>query len=330
MTAVVDNEGITCRSAPTCALCSAPGTVLYSGQRDPLFGSPGIWSSRRCSNPACGVIWLDPMPEPDSISALYTTYHTHQPNEDTEGPLAPIPYTPPPNSVVKKIIGAVMPWWRHYVQTGLSYFAGATPGLMLDVGCGAGAFMREAIGAGWNVVGIDFDEQAVAVARRVQGAEVHVMDVFDSSLDDRKFNGIMLDNVIEHLPDTGRVMARCAALLAPGGRLVMITPNADALCHDLFREDWRGLETPRHLCIFSGPALQRAARENGFPTAHAFCSRHPMDQAFMVRASSTIAQTRGKVVPAIDMHDLEKKHRRAWWRGKTRGEFLILVAHKPG
>ena len=304
--------------------------MLYSNQRDPLFGSPGIWSSRRCSNSACGVIWLDPMPEPDSIGALYTSYHTHTSAEEGERALPPIPYTRPKFAFAKRVVATLMPWWRHFVETGGDFFDGVKPGLMLDVGCGAGYFLRKAVGAGWRVVGIDFDEQAVSVARRVPGAEVHVMDLYDPSLDERRFNGIMLNNVIEHLPQTERVMARCAELLAPGGRLVMITPNADALCHDVYKEEWRGMETPRHLCIFTAPALQRAARDNGFPTAHAFCSRYPADQDFMVRTSSAIAQTRGKDIPAVDLGDLAKKHRRAWWRGQSRGEFLVLVANKSG
>lgn len=329
MSAPIDNEGVACRAAPGCILCSSPGVPLYSGQRDPLFGSPGIWSTRRCSDPRCAVMWIDPMPEPDSIGALYKGYHTHSASEAGDGPLNPIPYPARSKPLARRALATLMPWWRHHIETDRDFFEGVTPGRMLDVGCGAGSFLRRAAGGGWAATGIDFDAQAIAVAKRVTGAEAHVMDLFDGQLDDRRFEGIMFDNVIEHLPDTARVMARCAELLAPGGRLVMITPNAEALCHDVFKADWRGLETPRHLCIFTGRALQRLARRNGLPGARAFCSRFAADQGFMIDASSEIARLRGNPVPLVDRAGLARRHRREWWRGRTRGEFLVLVANKP-
>lgn len=324
---MIDNAGVLSRTAPLCPLCGAEGDILYRDLRDSVFNSPGVWSLRRCTSENCGTAWIDPMPLPESLGKLYETYHTHGDQAEADRtPLEPVPFTPR-FPAAKRLLAALLPWWRHRFQTELKHFAGLKPGTMLDVGCGSGGFLREAIGAGWKAVGIDFDADAVAEAGRAKGAEVHVMDIFDARLDHRRFEGILLDNVIEHLPDLPRVVQRLAALLAPGGRLVMITPNIESAGHDLFGADWRGLETPRHLCLFTSRSLRRLARDNGFPDAKVFCVRGAHDLDYMSAASSAIARARGHEPPVFDIEAVKRKVASSFFSGATRGEFLVLVAH---
>ncbi|MBO9671546.1 MAG: class I SAM-dependent methyltransferase [Sphingobium sp.] len=326
MADVIDNEGVACRAAPVCALCGAAGTLLHEQQRDPLFGAPGIWDSRKCTNPACRIVWLDPMPLPDGLGALYQSYHTHEAHDDDGGVLEPFPYSRSHDGL-KKLLAALLPPWRHLFETQLDQFAGLKPGRMLDVGCGAGLFLRQAIGAGWQATGIDFDAGAVAVAKRVRGAEAHAMDIHDPALDDRRFEGILLNNVIEHLPDPAGVMARCAELLTPGGRIVMITPNVEAMAHDIFGPDWRGLEPPRHLFLYTGSALVQLGREAGLSDVRAFCRRDATQLDFMCDASRDVARGRGRE-PSYDLDAIKRRYLRDWWWNDTHGEFLIFVAHK--
>jgi hypothetical protein len=53
-------------------------------------------------------------------------------------------------------------------------------------------------------------------------------------------------------------------LLRPGGRLWLSQPNLDAAGLKRFGESWRGLETPRHLTMFSFDSLTRLLTELGF------------------------------------------------------------------
>jgi 2-polyprenyl-3-methyl-5-hydroxy-6-metoxy-1,4-benzoquinol methylase len=325
---LIDNEGISSRPAPNCPLCNALGAPLYQDLRDAVFGSPGVWALQRCTNADCASAWIDPMPLPESLGALYETYHTHgdEKTRDTTS-LPPIPFEPRfPRA--KRLLAALLPRWRHLFETELKHFAGQKPGTVLDVGCGAGGFLRMAIGAGWRAVGIDFDAEAVAEARRVEGAEVHVMDIFDPSLDARRFEGILLDNVIEHLPDLPRVVRRLAELLTPGGRLVMITPNIESTGHSVFGADWRGLETPRHLCLFTAKSLTRLVHDYSLPEATVFCVRGAHDLDYMAEASTAIARARGHEPPSFDLDELKRTTDRGFFSTVTHGEFLVLVAHK--
>lgn len=44
----------------------------------------------------------------------------------------------------------------------------------------------------------------------------------------------------------------------------MVTPNANSILHEHFRSDWRGMEPPRHLHLFTSGSLVRLAQEAGF------------------------------------------------------------------
>ena len=63
---------------PDCALCGVKGEPLYQDLKDRLFGVPGKWNLKKCPNPDCGLIWLDPMPLEEDIGKAYIRYYTHQ------------------------------------------------------------------------------------------------------------------------------------------------------------------------------------------------------------------------------------------------------------
>ena len=71
----VESDPIAIRSNPKthCTLCRGEGKCLYSNLTDRLFGAPGEWNLKRCTNPGCGLVWLDPMPIEEDIGKAYQT-----------------------------------------------------------------------------------------------------------------------------------------------------------------------------------------------------------------------------------------------------------------
>lgn len=49
----------------------------------------------------------------------------------------------------------------------------------------------------------------------------------------------------------------------PNGKLILVTPNIKSLGHRVFGKNWRGLEVPRHLFIFSRQSLRICAELAG-------------------------------------------------------------------
>src|SRR5438552_12368189 len=84
---MTENSSRGMRSTPrtSCYLCAAAGPQIYQGVTDRMFSAPGVWNTRRCSSPDCGLLWLDPMPFEDDIGLAYDDYITHQGEFDDQG-----------------------------------------------------------------------------------------------------------------------------------------------------------------------------------------------------------------------------------------------------
>jgi SAM-dependent methyltransferase len=99
-------------------------------------------------------------------------------------------------------------------------------GQLLDVGCGHGLLVDEARRRGWDARGLEVSSSAAGHARDVLGLDVREEPV--EALDparDGPFDAIVLADVIEHLDDPVAVVHSCAALLAVGGVLCVVTPD---------------------------------------------------------------------------------------------------------
>jgi hypothetical protein len=75
-------------------------------------------------------------------------------------------------------------------------------------------------------------------------------------------------NVIEHFLDPGKMLSLCRRSLRPGGKVIVITPNARALSHNIFGSFWSGLHVPRHTQIFNPDNFCRVASNLGFHQIH--------------------------------------------------------------
>lgn len=275
-------ENIGIEANPRCCLCSSEGATLYEGLRDRLFDAPGRWNVSTCRN--CGLIWLDPRPMPDQIWKIYGTYCTHSATPSGSSPRLASLRDTLGRVLLSEFYGyqrddkvaAAGPLWRSlcrlsWVRDIFSFpimgLRAAWRGRLLDVGCGDGAFLARMKRLGWEVVGVELDEQAAHIARTQSGADVFVGPLEEAGFADGSFDAITLSHVIEHLADPLDQLRRCGKLLRKGGRVVVTTPNAESLGHRIFREHWRGLEVPRHLMLFSLRTLGQLASEAGFATS---------------------------------------------------------------
>ncbi len=98
----------------------------------------------------------------------------------------------------------------------------------LDVGCGAGLLTEPLARLGARVSGIDASPELIAVAREhaaAMGLEVdyHAGDVQEL---DGRFDLVTCLEVIEHVADPAAFVQALAGRLAPGGLLILSTPNA--------------------------------------------------------------------------------------------------------
>lgn len=156
-------------------------------------------------------------------------------------------------------------------------FLGSHPGKgqrLLDVGCGAGAFLRLARDAGYDAVGIDLNESALEAARRggATGVTRGDLESFLRAHPGARFDVVTLFDCLEHVDDPNRMMDQVRAALSPRGRVVITVPNARRpmlFGRDLFDQP------PHHLTRWTLPALRGFLERRGFSIEEMDASRLP-------------------------------------------------------
>jgi SAM-dependent methyltransferase len=133
----------------------------------------------------------------------------------------------------------------------------------LDVGCGYGGTVHCAAKMGWGAVGIDIDPALVASGRERFGVDLRCGTLPDPRLEAGQFGFIRMRDVIEHLPNPLEVLVEIERLLAPGGVLLVATPNEGSLparVRDLVgvrRTVVATVSPPHHLHGFAPSTLRR-------------------------------------------------------------------------
>ncbi len=262
-------------AVPLCPIDAAPGPVLYTAIHDAYFGTPGAWTYRR--HPATGHLWLDPRPDADALGELYAAYYTHR--DSASGPASGgfkraaqaaartrrLGYPPEGFGPVARL-ASHWPPWAEEAEIDVLRLPAARRGRLLDFGCGNGALMARMRNLGWTVLGVEPDPAAATTLAR-EGLDVHPSLSGLRAAGEAAFDVVVLNHVIEHLPDPVETLTQLRGLLRPQGELILLTPNAAGLGARLFGPHWRGLEPPRHFNVFTPASLRAALNRAGFGTA---------------------------------------------------------------
>jgi SAM-dependent methyltransferase len=97
----------------------------------------------------------------------------------------------------------------------------------LDVGCATGALLAALRDLGWDPQGVE-----LSAAQASYGESRHALPIHPGTLESAAFPAASFDlvhasHLIEHLNDPAAFLGEVARVLAPGGLLVLTTPNAD-------------------------------------------------------------------------------------------------------
>ena len=317
-----------------CYVCGSGSEPLYSDLEDRLFDAPGTWNMRICKSPRCGLIWLDPMPVEEDIHMAYRNYYTHG---ATSSPAKPqgmtrlyegikaeywaryYGYERPSTRAWSRIrahLLALYPGRTDYAGFEVMYLPARRGGRLLDVGCGSGVFLKRMAALGWDVQGVEVDEVA---ASRARGAGLSVFHgaVEKAPFGDESFDAITMSHVLEHIHRPLDVLRAARRLVKPGGTLSIVTPNSRSWAHRLYGKHCLHLDPPRHLHVFSMPALLDLLGHAGFGSINARTTSHAAHGMFL--ASRSIQRT-GRYrldTPARLREDI-------WSRGMELVEWILL------
>ena len=220
-----------------CPICASQAELSYNAIDENHRVSAQVFVYATCKT--CGSVFLTNPPA--DLGRYYEADYYAIPSLDRLGELA----TKDPNKIdiVKRF---------------------ATGKRLLEIGPAFGVFAHQAKLNGFDVDVIEMDERCCRYLTDTVGVAVTQSDAPDQAIASLpEHDVIALWHVLEHLHRIPAVVEAAAANLAPGGILVIATPNPDAAQFDLMGAHWPHLDAPRHLTLIPIQTLEELASKHG-------------------------------------------------------------------
>jgi 2-polyprenyl-3-methyl-5-hydroxy-6-metoxy-1,4-benzoquinol methylase len=215
----------------------------------PLWELEGF-SFVRCAS--CGLVQQNPQPEPASVLSRYDASYLEYEEKEQFGyrdlelaTLADLGFEEAARPLVLR-----------------AKEADRAPSL-LDVGCATGALLEHFSRQGWACTGVEACAPAAAYGRERFGLDIRPTTLEAARLPAASFEVVHASHLIEHLNDPAAFLAEALRLLAPGGLLLLTTPNVDGFQAKLSGAEWRSAIYD-HLYLFSKRTLSALLAEAGF------------------------------------------------------------------
>lgn len=166
-----------------------------------------------------------------------------------------------------------MPWYYSHSRPEMLALVNAGIKTALDVGCGSGNFgasLKQKFGC--EVWGIEPDEASVTEAgKKLDRVIPGVFSLDLPGLEDKKFDVIFFNDVLEHLADPSEVLVSCKKLLGDGGRIIASIPNVryypvvlSLLRYKDFKYQNEGVMDKTHLRFFTMKSMKRLFEDAGY------------------------------------------------------------------
>jgi SAM-dependent methyltransferase len=234
-----------------CAICGTTGnaTEIYPASFRPDDLNPVVFSARRSPDRVhyrmvrchtCALVRSDPVAGPDTLLRLYQESSFDYGDE----------------------VGNLRATYGRYL-TRLQRCCG--PGAsLLEVGCGNGFALQEALVRGFATIrGVEPSTAAVAGA----ADEVRTFIICDvmrpGLLEPAQFDAISLFQMFDHVPDPGGLLEDCWAALKPGGHILILNHNVEAVSAKVLRGRSPIIDI-EHTYLYSPATLARICQAHRF------------------------------------------------------------------
>lgn len=234
-----------------CAICNtyANATELYSANFDLQALNPEIFSARRLPDrvhyrivkcDSCGLVRSDPVADPEIIAQLYSKSSFDYSEEIT-----------------------------NLKDTYVQYLAklddyGVHKGALLEIGCGNGFFLEEALRHGFaKVHGVE--PSFSAIERSHANIRPHIVcDIMRAGLfGPEQFDVVCMFQTLDHIPDPGPLLDECFRVLKPGGFVLCLNHNIGAVSARLLKERSPIIDI-EHTYLFNTPTISNIMTAHGF------------------------------------------------------------------
>lgn len=269
--------------AMKCPVCADFKVAVIRNIYDDRYGQPDMFALVRCKT--CGHLMTSPRLAESDLGLLYSTYYPrkHVNVEDLK-------------LEARRSVAFMARWRRWWSGTdNQGQYAVQRGELMLDIGCGSGLSLLEAKALGARVRGVEADPNVRRIAEEL-GLHVHIGSLLDEPFANERFDVVVLNQVIEHIPNPSLTLVRLRTRLEPTGRIVLVFPNVQSFWCRLAGARWINWHAPYHLHHFSRDSFTRMALSCGY-RVHSVRTITPNLWTILQYRASRIGVARGMVSP---------------------------------
>jgi len=255
-----------------CPLCESSQVSEFLSAPDRFHRRHVLYQLMRCAS--CSCVWLKDPPKPEEMGPHYDEeYH---------------------KAITAAGEGSASIRWKRQRETISKHKSG---GAILDIGCSSGGFLSTMQGPSWKLHGIEMEESTAERARKITGAEVFVGEALDAPFAPESFDVVTTFDVLEHVYQPPKFLAKISEWLKPGGIYYTMLPNIESWEARMLGSYWYGLELPRHLFHFSPQSLSKVMASLGFidvsiktmPTSYLERSAHYLNMAVLEKLGASPA-----------------------------------------
>jgi SAM-dependent methyltransferase len=233
-----------------CPVCDGRDVRPYLRARDAHNQIPGEFSTSRCGS--CGLVFMNPMPSVAELAALYPSgYYSYVTPDKAVGFRRALAAA---RNLAIKLLGFER-------RTLVPKFV--RPGVMLDVGCGAGLYLLQMRKRGWRVHGSELSAAAAEEGRR-QGLDIRGGELTEAGFEAETFDFVRLNHSFEHMPDPVPVLREIRRILKADGKLFVGVPNLASAAAKVFGRYWWNFGVPLHTYNYSAHNLSLLLERHGF------------------------------------------------------------------
>jgi 2-polyprenyl-3-methyl-5-hydroxy-6-metoxy-1,4-benzoquinol methylase len=138
---------------------------------------------------------------------------------------------------------------------------GQKPKNVLDVGCGTGALLTSFLKNNCEVLGLDFNNKYLSVAKS-KGINVRKGSI-EQIKSNEKFDLIILSHVLEHLLNPSVFLKKIKNILSDNGILYIEVPSLEAILKGAYDYDLKKYLHNTHVCHYSLGSLELLCKKSG-------------------------------------------------------------------
>jgi SAM-dependent methyltransferase len=296
--------------ATLCAICKTENnaTELYRANFDPEAFSPAVFSARRMPDRihyrmvrcnTCELVRSDPVADPAKVAGLYQQ-SSFDYSEETEN--------------LARTYGAYLARLERY---------GASKGSLLEIGCGNGFFLMWAREQGYrDVRGVEPSRSAIDLAPAEIRSRIVCAMMRPGLFPNETFDAICLLQVLDHIFDPAALVQTCFDILKPGGFVLCLNHNVDALSARLMKERSPIVDI-EHTYLYSPDTITRLFSGFGFQVKETGAVRNRYSLSYLMRLVPAPAALKKLTLAALDFTRLGRLPMRV-----PLGN-LYMIARKP-